>query len=151
MGYATTVYGDRVFGRILAGRRPQVLGDLDVPHTWAYVDDFGRAMVDAAADSGAWGSVRHVSPPPPLTQRQLLALIGEAAGVQVRPQAAPSTIVRLVGLVSPLMRELGEMVYQWEQPYVFAAAQPLGVGTLTPHQEAVRRTRDWFRGSASLS
>jgi len=33
-GSATTVYGDRVFGRLIAGRRPQVFGRLDVDHTW---------------------------------------------------------------------------------------------------------------------
>ena len=146
-GTATTVYGDRVFARILAGRRPQVFGDLDVPHTWVYVDDFGRAMVAAAADETAWGSTRHVSPPPPLTQRELLALIGEAAGTEIRPQAAPTAVVKLAGLVSPLMRELGEMAYQWEQPYVFAAAQPLGDGSFTPHVEAVTRAVEWFRQS----
>jgi nucleoside-diphosphate-sugar epimerase len=148
-GSATTVYGDRVFGRLLAGRRPQVFGDLDVPHTWICVDDFGRALVDAAVDETAWGSTRHVSPPPPLTQRELLALIGEIAGVDVRPQAAPTAMVKLAGLASPVMRELGEMAYQWEQPYVFAAAQPLGDGSFTPHREAIARTVDWFRAQHS--
>jgi nucleoside-diphosphate-sugar epimerase len=150
-GTATTVYGDRVFGRVLAGRRPQVFGDLDVPHTWVYVDDFGRAMVDAAADETAWGTTRHVSPPPPLTQREFLALVGEVAGSRVRPLAAPTAAVTLIGLVSPVMRELGEMAYQWEQPYAFTAAKPLGDGTSTPHREAIERTLAWFRGQLTGS
>jgi nucleoside-diphosphate-sugar epimerase len=146
-GTTTTVYGDRVFARVLAGRRPQVFGALDVPHTWVYVDDFGRAMVDAAVDPDAWGTTRHVTAPPALTQRELLGLVGAAAGVTVRPQAAPTAVVKLAGLVSPLMRELGEMAYQWEQPYVFGAARPLGDGVPTPHAEAVARTLAWFRGT----
>jgi len=37
--------GDRVFIPVLRGRAAQVLGDPDVPHTYAFIDDFARALV----------------------------------------------------------------------------------------------------------
>jgi nucleoside-diphosphate-sugar epimerase len=149
-GTATTVYGDRVFGRVVAGRRPQVFGHLDVPHTWVYIDDFGAAMVEAALTPAAWGTTLHVSAPPALTQRELAALIARAAGgaapgTSVRPQALPSPVVRMLGRFSPIMRELGEMAYQWDEPYIFTAEQPLPLGGSTPHEEGVARTLQWFR------
>jgi hypothetical protein len=49
----------------------------------------------------------------------------------------------------PIMRELSELLYQWEMPYLFdhskfAAAFPDAVQT-TPHREAIRETLTWFK------
>ena len=46
-----------------------------------------------------------------------------------------------------VVRELAELLYQWEKPYVFSHAKferAFGAD-VTPHREAVRRTVDWFR------
>lgn len=144
-GTTNTVYGERVFGRVLDGKRPQVFGRLDVPHTWVDVGDFGRAMVAAAHTPTTWGSVVHVPAPPPLTQREFVAMIATAAGVKVRAQAAPTTVVRMVGWFSPIMRELAEMAYQWEEPYVFDQLRPLDGLEPTPHEVGIERTVRWFR------
>ena len=51
--------------------------------------------------------------------------------------------------VLPIMRELGEMEYQWRMPYDFRADKmrarcPEEVD-VTPHEVAVKRTVAWFR------
>lgn len=46
------------------------------------------------------------------------------------------------------MRELAEMLYQWERPYLFSHAKferAFGPVTVTPHEQAVAATVDWFR------
>jgi hypothetical protein len=57
-------------------------------------------------------------------------------------------MVRLAGVFDPMIRELGELMYQWTAPFVsddtkfqraFGPFQP------TPHPEAVNRTVAWFR------
>ncbi len=151
---ATTVYGDRVFGRLLRGQRPQVFGRLDVPHSWVDVADFGRAMVALAGTPTTWGRVWHLPCPPPLTQREMIALIAGAAGGPPRPQAAPTWVLRGLGPVVPVLRELAEMAYQWEIPYTvdhtafdtrFPAWEP------TPHARAVPATVAWFRRHAAAA
>ncbi len=142
---ATTVYGDRVFGRIVDGRRPQVFGRLDVPHSWVDVADFGRAMVALADTPSTWGRVWHLPCPPPLTQAEMIDLI---SGGGARPQAAPTWALRGLGIAVPVLRELAEMAYQWEIPYTvdhsdFDARFP--GWTPTPHADAVATTLAWFR------
>jgi nucleoside-diphosphate-sugar epimerase len=148
---ATTVYGDRVFGRIVAGRRPQVFGRLDVLHSWVLVTDFGRAMVALATAPETWGRVWHLPSPPPATQSAMIDLIATAAGTKARPQAAPTWALRTIGRFSPIVGELAEMAYQWEEPYVvaheaFDAHFPGWVAT--PHQDGIASTLDWFRSRA---
>src|ERR1051326_1508247 len=43
-GAVNSVTGERLFDALLAGKAIQWLGRLDVPHTFAYIDDFGRGL-----------------------------------------------------------------------------------------------------------
>jgi nucleoside-diphosphate-sugar epimerase len=58
--------------------------------------------------------------------------------------------VRALGLFSPIMRELAEMLYEWERPYVVDHSKferAFGAPT-TAHREAIRETVAWFRAHA---
>ncbi len=45
------------------------------------------------------------------------------------------------------MRELKEMMYQWENDYVVDHSKFMNTFEFetTPHAEAIRRTLDWYR------
>ena len=66
--------------------------------------------------------------------------------------AAPKFVLpadaQVISIKPPIVvRELAELLYQWEKPYVFSHAKferAFGAD-VTPHREAVRRTVDWFR------
>jgi fructose 1,6-bisphosphatase len=48
----------------------------------------------------------------------------------------------------PMIREVGEVLYEFQAPYVVdwsKFGQAFGPVTPTPHAEAVARTVDWFR------
>jgi hypothetical protein len=55
--------------------------------------------------------------------------------------------VRTLGLASPLLREVAEMLYEFDEPFVVessAFVQAFG-DIATPHREAVRQTLQWYR------
>ena len=105
------------------------------------------------ADGGdAWleadGQVWHLPAAEPLAGRQFLALLFEEAGYTPRVGVASRPMIRIGGLFNPLLRELNETLYQFEQPFVSDASKfqaAFGPFAPTPHREAVRRTVDWFR------
>ncbi len=143
----TTIYGDRVFYPALAGKKVSVMGKLDVPHTFIYIDDFARGLVTLGAHPEAMGQVWHLPCAPTLTQRQLLELIFREAGHPPRVGTAPGFIFKFLGLFVPIMRELAELLYQWERPYRFSHAkfeEAFGA-KVTPHEDAVRATVAWFK------
>lgn len=143
----TTIYGERVFYPALAGKKVAVMGKLDNPHTFIYLDDFGRGLATLGAHDEAMGEVWHLPCAPTLTQRQLLTLIFEAAGQPASMTETPSLVVKGLGLFIPVMKELDELLYQWEKPYLFSHAkfeQAFGA-EVTPHQEAIKQTVAWFR------
>ncbi len=111
--------GDRVVPRLLRGRAVQVLGSADQPHSWTFVDDVARLLVVVAEDERAWGRAWHVPSEAPRTQREAIADLCRVAGVApvtVRVLRRPA--LRVIGLASPVVRELGEVLHQFERPFV---------------------------------
>jgi nucleoside-diphosphate-sugar epimerase len=146
-GTATTA-GDNIMGPALRGKRARWLGSLDQPHTLNYLEDIGRALVTLGERDAADGGVWHLPAAEPLTGRQFLTLVYEAAGHPAKLGVATRRMVRLAGLFKPLVRELKETLYQFERPFISDASKferAFGPFVPTPHREAVRRTVDWFQ------
>jgi nucleoside-diphosphate-sugar epimerase len=144
-----SLLGMRVIPAALAGSAGQVLGDVDQPHTFTFIRDYARGLVTLGTRDEALGRVWHVPSAPTTTQRALLQMVWEECGQQgpARFKAAPGWLVGAMGLFVPIMRELAEMMYEWEKPYVVdhsAYAAVFG-DTTTPHREAIIETVAWFR------
>ncbi len=111
--------GERVTPRVLAGKSVQVLGSVDYPHTWTAPVDVARTLITVAASEQGWGRPWHVPSNPPRTQREAIGDIARAAGVKpVKVSSIPGPLLKLLGLVNPLVRELAETAYQFERPYI---------------------------------
>ncbi|MGW4692269.1 NAD-dependent epimerase/dehydratase family protein [Kitasatospora cineracea] len=117
-GVTATLDG-RAFGRALAGRTVQVLGDPDAPHSWTSPADAARLLVTVAAEERAWGRAWHVPSNPPRSQRQVVADLCAAAGRPApKVTAIPGPVLALLGLVNPTVRAVRETAYQFERPFV---------------------------------
>jgi len=83
--------GQTVFGRILAGKKPQWPGRADQPHTFHFLPDIARGLLVLADRQQADGQVWHLPAAGPLTAQQLFDTIAEAAGqpVPVRARRQP--------------------------------------------------------------
>ncbi|WP_278235363.1 NAD-dependent epimerase/dehydratase family protein [Isoptericola sp. AK164] len=133
----------RVLPAARQGRAVSMLGRTDQPHTFTDVRDVARTLVAAAADHDAHGRVWHVPSNPPVTQRQAvtdaLAAVGKPP---VKVRELRGATVAVVSWFSPLVRELRQLMYQWERPYVLdstAARERFGIAP-TPWPEVCRAT-----------
>jgi nucleoside-diphosphate-sugar epimerase len=150
---ATSALGERIVGRVRQGKSASVLGHADRPHTWSFTEDVARMLVVAGTDPRAWGRAWHVPSNEPLSQRQVIGDFARAAGIgQVRVGTLPPVLMRGMGLVWPLMRELRETEYQFRDDFVMdsSAAQATFGLKPTPWEEIVEVTvRPVTTGSAS--
>jgi nucleoside-diphosphate-sugar epimerase len=147
----TSTVGDNIMKPVLAGKRARWLGSLDQPHTLNYLEDMARALVALGEREEADGQVWHLPAAEPLTGRQFLTLVYEAAEQPARIGVASRPMIRVAGLFNPLVRELKETLYQFERPFVSDASKfqaAFGPFEPTPHPEAVKRTVDWFRAAS---
>jgi nucleoside-diphosphate-sugar epimerase len=145
-----SIAGETVFGRILAGKKPQWTGRLDQPHTFHYLPDIARGLVVLADRREADGQVWHLPAAGPLTAQQFFDLIATTAGqpVPVHASIASPALLSVAGVFSPLLREMRETTYQFRAPFVIDASKfEAAFGHLepTPHPDAVRQTIAWYR------
>jgi nucleoside-diphosphate-sugar epimerase len=138
-----------LFRAALAGRTIQAMGRVDVPHTWSYVPDFGRALAILGTHASGLGQIWHVPSSPPISQVEFVRLIENEVGRPLKIRGNGKLTLQVLGLFSPLLREMPEMLYEWDQPFVmrddkFRAAfgmQP------TPIKDAIHETVAWFRAN----
>lgn len=111
--------GERVVPRLLAGKDVTVMKSADTAHTWTATQDVARLLVTVAQDERAWGRPWHVPSNPPKTQREAVGDLCHVAGVDpVKVKEYPRLLIAGMGLFSPLMRELPEVAYQFEDPFI---------------------------------
>jgi nucleoside-diphosphate-sugar epimerase len=139
--------GEQVFGRAVQGKSAQVVGDPDQPHTYTYAPDIGRGLVNLGESEEALGQAWHLPSPETLTTRQFVEMIFEEVGKPSRIQAAPKILLRVMGLFNPGMREILEMLYEFEEPFVVDHSKfERAFGErATPLREAIGETVRWYR------
>jgi nucleoside-diphosphate-sugar epimerase len=143
----SSTMGEQVFKPALKGRPAQVLISADMPHTYTYMPDIGKALVLLAEHPAAWGQAWHIPNPPTVTTREFISMIYEETGHPLNIMVAPEALIRAMELFVPPIRGLSENFYQFEEPYIVSHckfAQAFGVQA-TPLRQAIRETVAWYR------
>jgi nucleoside-diphosphate-sugar epimerase len=143
-----------VFENAIAGKKAQWFGKLDVPHNLIYIEDAAAAAVLLATNEDTHGQVWHVPGAGPLTGRQFIEMAFKAASTKPDIVVLSGGSLRFASLVNSDAREMKELLYEFEEPWVlngtkFASAFPSF--RYTPHEEAVRKTVEWFRKRSMMS
>jgi nucleoside-diphosphate-sugar epimerase len=152
-GVTETVLGERVFANVLAGKRAEFLGNPDLPHTHSYVPDVAAGLATLGTDERAIGGVWHLPGPETVTTRRVLELIADEVGHPVGVRSVPKLVVRMLGLFNPMMRELAEMAYEFEEPFVLDTSKyesRFGAAG-TPMATAIAATVAWYRTAIATS
>lgn len=139
--------GERVFDTALKGGTVDLIGNPDLPHTATFIRDFARGLVTLGEHDEALGRAWHVPSAPTLTTRQFVEMVFRQAGTSPKIRVAPKPLLTVMAWVNPMMREVKEMLYEFEESYIVDHSQferAFGSHT-TPHEEAIRETLEWYR------
>ena len=139
--------GSRVFGRALAGKAAQAVGNPDRLHTYTFIDDFGKALVTLGARDEALGKAWHVPSAPAMTTRGFVEKVYGALGKRAKLSTVPRFAIALWGSFDENVREVREMLYQFERDFVMDSSRfESAFGTRpTPVDDAIRQTLAWYR------
>jgi nucleoside-diphosphate-sugar epimerase len=150
-GVTGSMVGERVFGNAVAGRPVDFIGNPALLHTYSYVPDIAAGLATLGTDARAVGQVWHLPGPQTVTTRTFLDLLAGVVGHPVKIRTTPKLVLRAVGLVNPLIRELAEMEYEFEEPFVLDTAKyeaTFGAAG-TPLIAAITETVGWYRSQAA--
>ena len=118
-------------------------GAWNLPHAFAYLPDLGRAFAAVAEKRGELGAFeRFHFAGHTLTGDEMLAATEKATGRKLRRGGAPWTMMSLIGLLSPVLREVVKMRYLWDTAHSLDGHKLdalIGTSAVTPPVEAIRQ------------
>ena len=144
---ATSVVGQLVFDRMKKGKSAQWLVNTKQPHSFTYTPDAARGLYMLASSEQAYGQSWHLptaSPAP--TGMEFVAMAAKYMHAGNKVQVLPKWLLAAMGLFVPIMKELGEMLYQYEFSYEFDSSQFEKTFNFKPtsYEEGIRQTAQWF-------
>ena len=140
----SAIFGERFFARVRGGKPGESFGDPDMLHSYSYVPDVVSGLLALGTSSSADGVYMLPVQPAEATRaviERCYRVLGKSLGVA----RVPTWALRMMGLFDPSIRELVEMIYQWEQPFVVDDTRlrtELGVAA-TPWDDAIAATAAW--------
>ncbi|NHH83441.1 NAD-dependent epimerase/dehydratase family protein [Burkholderia gladioli] len=142
--YGPGVTASMLHGAIRAaveGGTAELLGPLDRDHEFVFVPDVGPVVERLLDTPAAYGRIWHLAGAGTTSQRVLLDEIERQAGRKLKLRVANKTMLRVLGLFSPMMRELVEMNYLMTEPLILddtALQKLIGPIRKTPYAEGIR-------------
>ncbi len=133
---------------LIKGKKAQAFGNIDKVHTYTYTPDAAKATAILGNTADAFNQEWHVpTTKEKLTNRQWIELIAKELHTTAAIQTVPKFMIQALGLFVPIMREFPEMLYQYEQDYVFDSSKfekRFGITAVAP-EEGVRRLVEEMR------
>ena len=142
-----THMGERVFYPILAGKKAQVFGNPDLPHTFSYSLDIAKGLATLGTDDRADGQAWHLPNAETLTVREIIGKIAEAAGTEGGVSTMPGFLVNIVGLFNGNVREIKEVLFVFKEPFIVDSSKFESTfgQSATPLDRSIPATVEWFR------
>lgn len=125
------------------GGTADMVGPLDLPHEFVFVPDVGPVVAKLVDTPAAFGKIWHLAGAGVTTQRAMVAEMERQTGRQLKLRVAGKTMLRLIGLFHPIMREMVEMHYLLTEPLTMddsALQHLIGPIRKTSYAEGIRQT-----------
>ncbi|MCW3466577.1 NAD-dependent epimerase/dehydratase family protein [Chitinophaga nivalis] len=119
------------------------LGKDDVTHSYTFTPDAGKGLYLLAQDDNAWNQVWHLPTANPAPDgRGYIQMIAQQMGVAPKYNKLGGFMLSVAGLFDTTIRELKEMLYQNNEPYIFNSTkfeQHFGIQPVS-YEEGIRLT-----------
>jgi nucleoside-diphosphate-sugar epimerase len=147
-GATTGIPNVLVFDNLARGRAAFWLVKDSVPHSFSFTPDAARSLVALAKSDRAWNETWHLpTAAPPPTGREFIDLVAKELGVRSRRLVLTRPMIKVGGWFDSNTRELYEMLYQYNRPYVFDSTKIARAFDLHPtsYAEGIRVTAKAYR------
>ncbi|CAN5729545.1 SDR family oxidoreductase [soil metagenome] len=132
-----------VYKNIKKGKKPNWFIDANKKHSFTYTPDAAKATALLGNTADAYNQVWHLpTDQTPITGKEIIALFAKEMHAKNDVFVLPLWLLKLLGLFMPLMREMPEMMYQYDRDYFFDSSKFENRFNFKPttYEEGVRQT-----------
>jgi nucleoside-diphosphate-sugar epimerase len=134
---------EMVYKNLLKGKAANWFIDADKKHSFTYTPDAAKATALLGNTNDAFNTIWHLpTDKNPLTGKEFIELFSREMKAANKLFVMPLWLVKIVGLFVPVLKEMPEMMYQYNRDYFFDSSkfeQRFNFKTTT-YQEGVRNT-----------
>ncbi len=105
---------------MLSGKAAQSIAKPNFEHTFAYTGDVGKALVLLANDDETYGQTWHLPVGKPILQDEMAGLFNAILKTNFKLTYIPRFLLHILSLFVAPIREVKEMLYQFDAPYVMS-------------------------------
>ena len=136
-----------VLSNLSKGKKPMWFVNPELKHSFTFTRDAARATALLGMTSDAYGEVWHLpTDSRKISGKDMITWIASELRAEPRITVVPKWMLYPLGVFVPVMREMPEMMYQYDRDYYFDSSKftrRFGV-TATPYEVGVRETCEVF-------
>lgn len=140
------IFGLDFLDRLTTERRIILSGEIDLAHTFTYIKDLARAMVNVSNAADAFGQIWHAPNATAMDLNKWIHLFEVMTNNKARVVVLPKFVVRIAGFFNSLIKEFYELAYQFEYPYLVDHSKYTNRfgDHSTPPSIMVKETIQWY-------
>jgi len=141
-----------VYDNVAQGKTAKWVVNADVVHTMGYTPDLAKATAILGNTPDAYNQIWNLPVDMnSLTGRQWVKLFSDEMKASEKVQVLPLWSLKLLGLFVPVLKEMVEMMYQFDRPYNFDSSKFINRFKFSPttNKEAVKQTIERLIGGSN--
>jgi nucleoside-diphosphate-sugar epimerase len=146
------LFGTDFLHNVYNGKTVRLFGNIALPHTFTYIKDFAAAMINVGTANDAFAQIWHVPNAPALSLDKWLHLFEVISNKKINKSVTPKFVIWIAGLFNHFIKELYEMAYQFEYPYLVnhdKYVSRFGNHSTYP-SDIVKETIEWYMSTKKI-
>lgn len=120
----SSMMNETIIKPLKIGGKANLLGSPNAKHSYTFTPDAGKATALLGNTADAYNQVWHLpTAAEPFTGAQWAWLVASELGVKPRYQRVNRYMVWILGFITPIMKEILEMMYQNKTDYIFDSSK----------------------------
>lgn len=139
-GISNSMFNEAVVKNLKAGKKANWFCSVKYKHNFTFTPDAAKATAVLGNTENAYGQVWHLPTVPAQTMEEWIDMTARELNVKPKTMVVSKTLIGVLGLFNPLMREMKEMLYQYDRDYEFDSSKFETVFKMnpTPAKKAIK-------------
>ncbi|MGE7998785.1 SDR family NAD(P)-dependent oxidoreductase [Lysinibacillus sp. NPDC093190] len=136
---------------VIQGKKANFVGNMQVRREFLYTVDGAKAMVELALRDDTYNQNWNVPAVHPIAGEELVKILREITGYKKGIRTVSKGMIRLIGIFTPSMKEVVEMLYLTEEPVILSGEKyekEIGALPRTSYRVGLEETIAWMNKRA---
>jgi nucleoside-diphosphate-sugar epimerase len=133
---------------VVKNKKANFVGNTKVAREYLYTIDGAKAMVELSLRQDTYNQNWNIPSTKPITGEELIAIIREITGYKKAVRTISKGMIDFIGVFSPIMKEMVEMMYLTENPVILSGEKyEKAINSLprTPYKQGIKETISWMK------